>query len=143
MEGSLRLYSIPNAVRLRTDTADYYQQPSYSHDPLFWPEENPTLEHIFFIECSSESGLGLKDALLVEPLDGAQAYPLLLKQAYAFTLKLPGHNQQLLQDYLNLASQVKCYRLDYPQTFSLLDDVLDCIEYQFHESLKSQAHLSK
>ena len=95
--------------------------------PIPWPEGDLSLGAVFFLEPQVGERAERPAAQAVR-LDGAEAYPRLLNQAFALTLKMHTHNQRLMQDYLQIAREVACYRLVYDRSFAALEEVLDVVE---------------
>ena len=60
-------------------------------------------------------------------LRAADALPLLLQQAYALSFKIPKYNQQLMKDYLALATVVPVFRLRYRKRFDVAEELFSAI----------------
>ena len=132
MGDELRLEPISNTPSLRPASAAHFGVSREAQERLPWPELDLGLAHIYFLE---ETG---NVAVAFTPLDGADAYPLLLNQAFALTLKLPELNRRLMQDYLSVARIVPCSRLAFPRRFEALEGVLQAVEQRMaaHQELR-------
>lgn len=119
----ITLLDLPNAVRLRPQTAQFYEQEAYSHDPIMWPEIAPTLQRVFFLEA----GLNERSSVAISAMDKQTTYLALIQNACYLTTTLKHHNQRLLSDYLVLAQAVSGSKLTYRKGFNVLDSVLDAI----------------
>jgi hypothetical protein len=124
----LRLAPIPNYIRLRPASAAHYNADRHNHEKLVWPDIEPYLQAVFFLEPFPSEDDSLETPPRLLPLDGVQAYPLFLGQAFALTLRLPDHNKRLMRDYLHIARRVPAYQLSYSKSFSVVDQVLDVVE---------------
>ncbi|MGE5223784.1 MAG: hypothetical protein ACM3PY_15205 [Omnitrophica WOR_2 bacterium] len=125
--GSVSLVPIPNDPRLRPSSSDYYGLDQATGERLAWPAGALHLDTIFFLEPQNDGDSSPSPARIL-PLNGADAYSLLLKQAFALTLKDRSTNRRLMQDYLQIASQAQVCRLIYKRSFSDLPMVLDAVE---------------
>lgn len=125
--GRVELAPIPNFTRLRPHSARYFQRGSRDFDWLEWPSGELTLKGIYFLEVTpTEAGTSTPPVKVIQ-LNGAEAYPMILQQAFALSLTRHDHNQRLMSDYLQVARQVPCYRLLFSKTFPAIDEVLDVI----------------
>jgi hypothetical protein len=120
--GSIVLHPLKNDARLRPATAAYHGRSDDPLQPISWPDQPLSLSRLFVIGGNDD----LTTAAVVEPLAAAESYMLLLQQAHAFTLQIPAFNQQLLRDYLALAT-VPTFRLTYQRSFDRMDEILDLV----------------
>ena len=67
-------------------------------------------------------------------LRATEALPVLLQQAYALSFGIPTYNQQLMKDYLALASAVPVFRLRYRQSFETMDALFAAVEHQLADA---------
>jgi hypothetical protein len=125
--GVVRLVYSPNRTRLRVATAQHFERSPGDQEPIAWPDGEFSLDSVFFLEPRLDGSIDGADAQIY-PLDGGEAYPRLLNQAFALTLKLREHNRRLMKDYLQVARDVACYRLVYNRSFAALEAVLDAVE---------------
>ncbi len=68
------------------------------------------------------------DRLEARRCTGAEAFPLLLKQAYCFTLTDEQRKRRLMEDYMAIAARVPIYELRFPTGLDTLEATLDMIE---------------
>jgi hypothetical protein len=61
-------------------------------------------------------------------LGAAEAFPLLLRQAFGLSIEIPKYNQQLLTDYRALAVRVPVFRLTYRRGFSVAEELFEALE---------------
>ena len=120
-KGMVKIHFVPNVVRLRSESAKYYNQQTYSHQPIEWPDIQMKLKHIYILEKLDVPG-NIKVKKFVE------AYHNLLENAYTLTLNLPKHNKRLMSDYLTLASDVPVFGLSTSKNFDGIEEVLDGIK---------------
>lgn len=119
-----RLHPLPNESRLRTASANYYGVQAFAGAPLLWPEGDVQLRVVYALE-----GLDAADTTVeFTPLRAAEAVPLLLQQAFTLSFELPKYNQQLMKDYLALASTVPAYRLRYRRSFDVADELFRAVQ---------------
>jgi hypothetical protein len=121
----ISLHPLRNDTRLRPATAVYYGRSGAVQESLEWPAQSLALGVVYFLEGDS----ALDSAVRFERLKAAEAYPLLLGQAHALTLKIAEHNHRLMRDYLTLASSVPVYRLTYQKSFDVMGQLLDAVEH--------------
>jgi hypothetical protein len=126
-KSGILLLPIPNAVRLRKSSAEYFGQNTYSYQALEWPSTEPKLDYIFFIQTDKETGENFTRPFTLEIITAVEAYPLLLQQAYALTLQRTDYNQRMMQDYLELTCKITAYRLSYPMRFSNVNIIIDTL----------------
>lgn len=122
-DGQVRLHPLQNEARLRPASAGFYGVTDRPEETLEWPGGTPTLRAVYFLEghdVFEQTGEFTR-------LRAAEALPLLLAQAYALSLNLPKYNQQLMKDYLSLASGVPSFRLRYRRSFDVADDLFSSI----------------
>jgi hypothetical protein len=119
----IALHRLPNESRLRPRSAAHYGRTSPA-EPVQWPTGPLRLTAVFFLDGDPDNPL----PVTITRLKAAESYPLLLGQAYALTLKLPKHNQQLMRDYLDLAAAVPVFRLAYRKSFDAVDEIFDVLE---------------
>lgn len=125
-ERGISLHPLPNEARLRPASAEYFGRSGARPRPVPWPSGPLNLRAIYFLFAADT----LSDAVRITPLKAADAYPLLLAQAHAFTLSVAEHNQRLMRDYLTVASAIPICRLDYHRSFTTFEAVLDGVEAQ-------------
>jgi len=126
---TINLHPLPNESRLRPLSAAHYGRTESVPEPVVWPERPLHLRAVFFLAGDSNHRL----PVAITRLKAADAYSLLLGQAFALTFKLPKHNQQLMREYLALAASVPVYRLAYRKSFDVMDEIFDVVE----ESLRT------
>jgi hypothetical protein len=123
-EDGITLHRLQNEARLRPASAAYYGRTDAAFEPVSWPARSLRLTAVYFLDGDPN----LPHPALITRLRAAESYPLLLEQAYALTLKLPKHNQQLMRDYLDLAAAVPVFRLAYRKSFEAVEEVFDVLE---------------
>jgi hypothetical protein len=117
---SIRLHPLLNHRRLRAASAAYFGKPMMSGEVVGWPSLPLRLTGLYLLA---------EDAAQAEPVSitagsAAESYPVLLGQAFALSVAVPSHNEQLLLDYLALA-RVPAFRMRYCRTFEAFNAVLD------------------
>lgn len=122
-ESGINLHPLPNESRLRPLSAAHYGRTEIA-EPVVWPARPLHLRAAFFLVGDSNNTL----PVTITRLKAAESYPLLLGQAFALTLKLPKHNQQLMRDYLDLTASVPVFRLAYRKSFDVMDEIFDVLE---------------
>lgn len=122
-EAGVRLHPIPNDSRLRPASAEYYGVSDRPQETLEWPDGDLQLKAVYLIEGDDT----FEQAAGFTRLRGAEALPLLLQQAYALSFKLPKYNQQLMKDYLALATGVPVFRLRYRRSFDVAEELFSAI----------------
>ncbi len=115
------LHRLRNDARLRPASAEYY---GTTGAPLEWPKHPLRLKAVYALQASPDHCRGAQ----FTRLRSAESYPLLLEQAYALTLKIPKHNQQLMRDYLELTASIPVFRLEYRKSFQIVEEVVDAVE---------------
>ena len=118
------LHRLRNDPRLRPASAEYYGTAAGPQAPREWPDHPLRLKAMFVLRASEDLG----PAATFTRLRSAESYPLLLEQAYALTLKIAKHNQQLMRDYLELTASVPVFRLAYRKSFEAIEEVFDAVE---------------
>ncbi len=118
------LHPLPQEGRLRPASAEYYGVTDRPDETLAWPDRTPVLKAAYVLEG---------DATFAGPAEFArlrvtEALPLLLQQAYALSFGIPKYNQQLMKDYLALASAVPVFRLRYRRSFDVAEELFTAIE---------------
>ncbi len=119
----VQLHPIPNDSRLRPASAEFYGVSDRPQETLDWPERHLQLKALYVIE-GDEHFEGLAE---FSRLRGAEALPLLLQQAYALSFTLPKYNQQLMKDYLALATVLPVFRLRYRRSFDAAEELFSAI----------------
>ena len=120
----VQVLPIPNEVRLRSASAEYYGQNPYSGEPLEWSGPPVGWTHIYFLEPQDDSSQGAS----ITSAPRTSAYGRLLEQAYALSVTVPEFNRRLMLDYLNLTRSVSAFVLTYSRSFDALAGVLRVIE---------------
>ena len=121
--GGVRLHSSPNDSRLRPASAEYYGVSDRPQETLEWPDLDLHLKAVYVIEGDEH----FEQPAEFSRLRGAEALPLLLQQAYALSFTLPKYNQQLMKDYLALATMVPVFRLRYRRSFDVAEELFAAI----------------
>ena len=121
--GGVRLHPIPNVSRLRPASAEYYGVSDRPRETLEWPDRDLQLKAVYVIEGDET----FEQPSEFSRLRGAEALPLLLQQAYALSFSLPKYNQQLMKDYLALATIVPVFRLRYRRSFDVAEELFAAI----------------
>lgn len=119
---AVSLHPLRNDVRLRPATVAHYGT-NATDAVVEWPATPPRLKCLYFLAGQSDR----PEPARLSRVSAAEAYRLVLAQAFAFSLVIPEHNRRLLQDYLALARIPAC-RLTYRMRFDVIEDVLDVIE---------------
>ena len=103
----ITLHRLPNEARLRPASAAYYRRTHAVAEPVRWPAQPLRLTAVFFLQGDPS----LPHPALITRLRASEAYPLLLEQAHALTLKFPKHNHRLMRDDLDLAAAAPAFQL--------------------------------
>lgn len=123
-DGGAFLKMIPSMISLRTRTAQHFGAVPFSFTPLPWPDAVLRLSTIFLLEA-----VDAPDASpAVVPVNPADGYVALLKQAFIVSEDDADARRRLAVDYLKLMNAVTLYRLIYPRAFEKLDATLDLVE---------------
>ncbi|MCL4249738.1 MAG: hypothetical protein KJ065_16455 [Anaerolineae bacterium] len=123
-DGGAFLKMIPSMISLRTRTAQHFGEVPFSFTPLPWPDVVLRLSTIFLLEA-----VDAPDASpAVVPVNPADGYVALLKQAFIVSENDADARRRLAVDYLQLMNAVTLYRLIYPRAFEKLDATLDLVE---------------
>ncbi|MBN2045301.1 MAG: hypothetical protein JW757_09800 [Anaerolineales bacterium] len=126
--GEPKLIFIPDRIKLRPPTADYFGEEPFGYDPCTWLETPMTIKTIFFINPKKDQAPHSRDQYEIRPLSKADSYKLLLSHAFSITTQLQENNQKLLNNYLGLLSDVNFFQLSIPTDFNLLEDIYNAIE---------------
>lgn len=119
----VHLHPIPNDSRLRPASAEYYGVSDRPQETLEWPDRDLQLKAVYIIDGDDT----VEQPAQFSRLRAADALPLLLQQAYALSLTLPTYNQQLMKDYLALATAVPVFRLRYRRSFDVAEELFSAI----------------
>jgi hypothetical protein len=127
---SVRLHPLPNGTRLRPASAGFFgEDPAGVRIP--WPGGAPFLSAIYVLEGDESHPV----VSAFERLRASDALPLLLQQAFTFSLQIPKYNQQLIRDYLALVSVVPTFRLRYRRSFDVAAELYSAIrDHLAHEA---------
>ena len=123
-DGTNRLHPLPNETRLRPDSATYHAVPSVPGPAIEWPDRHVSLRVAYVLEGVPN----LETTAEFTLLRAAEAVPLLLQEAFTLSFELPKYNQQLMKDYLALASTVPTYRLRYRRSFDAAAELYSTIQ---------------
>lgn len=123
-KGRINIHYLPNVVRLRPESAKYYNQNTYGHGSINWPDIPMKLKHIYILGKKGGSGVPGK----IKSKKFVDAYQALLENAYTLTLNLANQNQRLLTDYLTLARKVPVSSISNSKNIEGIEEVLDAIE---------------
>lgn len=127
--GLILLVNIPNQIRLRPESANYFGEKPFDYsDCSSWDGITLSLDTVIFLKPLLQHSMKNNDSFKIDPIDKADTYKLLLKQAFALTTKLPEHNKSLIEDYLKLSNHVEAYQLSYVPGFQNLDIILNALE---------------
>ena len=122
--GSVLLHPLTQQARLRPASADHFGVADRFDDTIDWPARTPLLRAV----CVLAGDPDCETPPSFTRLRTTEALPVLLQQAYALSFGIPQYNQQLMKDYLALASAVPVYRLRYRQSFDLMDALFAAVE---------------
>lgn len=129
--GVVDLYPLPNAPRLRSATARHYGVSSADAEPLAWPDTAVRLGAVYALDpLDPDSDAPVAEFVRLRPADAVR---VLLEQAFTLSFELPKYNQQLMTDYVALATATPVFRLSYRRSFDVVDELFRAI----------QAHLAR
>ena len=118
------LHPLRNESRLRPASAAHFGTADRDPQPIIWPSGPLRLSHVFVVSGEDR----IAHDVTITSLKASGSYLMLLQQAYALTLEVPRYNQQLMRNYLALATTVPASRLLYRRSFDAIDAVLDGID---------------
>jgi len=119
---------IPDTIKLRTPSANYFGEEPYQGEPLEWIEGDLEIKNIIFLTQSQNEEQQLSAPFEITPITRTDSYEFLLKQAFALTPALQELNKKMIENYLVLANQAQSYKLTYTLDFGILDKIYDAIE---------------
>ena len=115
---------LPNAIRLRPQTAAYYRALPSDRHQLEWPDGSLTPRTIYIPEPAEDVGATPQFVRLSPVL----ALNTLLQLAYVLDLNHPASKRLVTRQCLDLMSRVPVFRLRYRKQFSAMEATLDAIE---------------
>lgn len=108
---------IPFSMRLRPPTAARFPDP-----PATVALDHPP------VSLAAICLLHRADTLELHRIDGAAAFPLLLRHAYCFSLQIPELKERMLRNYFALVTHVPVFELRCPTGLDRLDATCGLIE---------------
>jgi hypothetical protein len=130
--GKVRTFSLPFAVRLRTDPARYFDKPSKRTPPSLNDvlDGQPGVDHplgaLFVLDRSMPPAP--MDIVSVSRLAPGEFFTAVLPHAYCFSLQDPARKRRMVRHFLEVGSRVQTYRLRFRAGLRNLPAVLDRIE---------------
>jgi hypothetical protein len=122
-EGGVALHPLRQVTRLRPATAGHFETMGRAAEPLVWPGGSVALVGLYSLAVDP----GLRGTTHITPLSAAEAYRLVLEQAFALSLNVPEHNRELMLDYAAFAA-APSFRLVYRPSFDVIERVLGDLE---------------
>jgi len=122
-EGKVILQHIPDAVKLRPASADFFDEVPYEFTKIDWYEEHNNLDLVLFPNQKTAEKVPK-----IHPISKADAFTFLMNQAFAIAPSLKEQNTQMILHYLALADQTRAFKLFYSKKFRQFEKVLDAIE---------------
>lgn len=120
------LYPLPNAPRLRSATARHYGVSAAEVEPIAWPEREVRLGVVYALDpLDPDSDAPVAGFVRLGPADAVR---VLLEQAFTLSFELPKYNQQLMTDYVALATAIPVFRLSYRRSFDVVDELFRAIQ---------------
>lgn len=118
------LHPLPQEIRLRPASAEYFGVADRPATTLDWPMGTQSLRAVYVLDGGDTFELPPS----FERIRATEGLPALLQQAYALSFGIPKYNQQLMKDYLALASSVPVFRLRYRRSFDVMDVLFAAVE---------------
>ena len=136
--GKVRTFTLPFAVRLRTDPARYFDKPSKRTPPALdevlegQPGVDRPLGALFVLDRSQPPPA--EEIVSVCRLTPAEFFTAVLPHAYCFSLKDPTRKRRMVRHFLEVGSRVCTYRVRFRAGLKNLPAVLDRIEETIERS---------
>lgn len=119
---------IPDHINLRPASVTHFKESGGKKISSNGFGSNTKLSSIFYLTPIYNKGEIRSSGFEFQSMSKADAYDLLIKQAFAITTKFPDLNRDLIFRYLTLTEQINTYNLIYYKSFEMLDDIYEAIE---------------